>query len=128
VSVDVVLADVVLVAHLAYLVYLPVGPFIAWHWPRTIWLHAACLAVAIVSITIGFDCPLTSWEQSLRRAGGQRAYTDGFVDHYLAGKVFPHGDAWVVQVVFGVCIVVGYAGYFARRRSRRAPVDELRAT
>jgi hypothetical protein len=112
---DVVLADAVLVVHLAYLVYLPVGPFIAWRWPRTIWLHAACLVVAIVSITTGFDCPLTSWEQSLRRRGGQRAYTDGFVDHYLAGKVFPRGDAWAVQLVFGVCIVVGYAGFYARR-------------
>ncbi|HTL84961.1 MAG TPA: DUF2784 domain-containing protein, partial [Acidimicrobiia bacterium] len=71
---------------------------------------------AIVSITIGFDCPLTSWEQSLRRHGGQRAYTDGFVDHYLTGRVFPHGDAWVVQLVFAVCIVAGYAGFFARRR------------
>jgi len=116
---DVALADAVLVLHLAYLVYLPVGPYLAWRWPHTIWLHAACLATAIVSITIGFDCPLTSWEQTLRTRGGQRAYRNGFVDHYLTGRVFPHGGAWIVQIAFAVAIVVGYVGFFARRREAR---------
>jgi len=111
------LADLVLVAHLAYLVFLPTGGFLAWKWPKVVPIHLVALAVALVSITIGFDCPLTSWEQSLRRHGGQRAYTDGFVDHYLTGRAYPHGYAWVVQVVFAVCVVVSYAGLALRRRS-----------
>ena len=81
------------------------------------WAHVAAVAVGLVSITVGFDCPLTTWEQSLRRRGGQRPYTDGFVDHYLTGRVYPHGYDWAVQVAFGVCILVSYA-YLVRRARR----------
>ena len=104
----VALADAVLVLHLAYVAFIPLGGFLALRRPRVLWLHAAAVLVGLVSITVGFDCPLTTWEQSLRRRGGQRAYTDGFVDHYLTGHVYPHGYAWAVQVVFGVCVLVSY--------------------
>ena len=66
------LADVVVLAHLAYLVFIPVGGFLAWRWPKVIPAHLAAIAVAIVSITAGFDCPLTTWENSLRKAGGEK--------------------------------------------------------
>jgi hypothetical protein len=119
------LADVVLVVHLAYLAFLPTGGFLAWRWPKILPWHIVAVAVGLVSITVGFDCPLTSWEQSLRRHGGQRAYTNGFVDHYLTGHVYPHGDAWVVQALFALCIVVSYVGLALRRRSARRTVGSV---
>ena len=117
-NLDVALADVVLAAHLAYLAFIPAGGFLALRWPRLVWVHALAVAVAFVSITVHFDCPLTSWEQSLRRRGGQRVYTNGFVDHYLTGRVYPHGYAWAVQVGFGMCVAVSYA--LALRRGSRS--------
>jgi hypothetical protein len=104
----VLLADAVLVLHLAYVAFIPLGGVPAWRWPRFVWAHLVAVAVGVVSITIGFDCPLTTWEQSLRRRGGQRPYTGGFVDHYLTGRVYPHGYDWAVQVLFGLCIVASY--------------------
>jgi Protein of Unknown function (DUF2784) len=111
------IADLVLLAHLAYLAFLPTGGFLAWRWPKVLPVHVVAVLVGLVSITVGFDCPLTSWEQSLRRRGGRHAYTDGFVEHYLTGHVYPHGYAWLVQVVFALCIVVSYVGLALRRRS-----------
>jgi NO-binding membrane sensor protein with MHYT domain len=111
------LADLVLLAHLAYLAFLPTGGFLAWRWPQVLPAHIVAVVVGLVSITIGFDCPLTSWEQSLRRRGGRRTYTDGFVDHYLTGHVYPHGYAWLVQLVFALCVVASYTGLALRRRS-----------
>src|SRR5437764_11910757 len=90
------LADVVVLAHLAYLVFIPVGGFLTWRWPKVIPAHLAAIAVAIVSITAGFDCPLTTWENSLRKAGGEKPYADGFIDQYLAGRVYPHGHDTIV--------------------------------
>jgi hypothetical protein len=116
---DVALADLVLVVHLAYVAYLPLGGFLAWRWPRTIWLHVAAVVVGLASITVHFDCPLTTWEQSLRRRGGQHPYTDGFVDHYLTGKVYPHGYAWAAQLLFAACIIVSWVGFYVRQRVRR---------
>jgi Protein of Unknown function (DUF2784) len=115
----VALADAVLGLHLAYLAYLPLGGFIAMRWPRTIWLHVAAVLVGLASVTIHFDCPLTTWEQSLRRRGGQEAYRDGFVDHYLTGKLYPHGYAWAAQLVFAVCIAVSWTVFCTRWRAPR---------
>jgi hypothetical protein len=110
------LADVVVALHLAYLIFIPLGGFVAWRWSRVIPFHLAAIAIALVSVTIHFDCPLTTWEQWLRRHGGQRAYTDGFVDHYLTGRVYPHGYAWAVQAVFAVCVIASYVPIILRYR------------
>ena len=66
----VVLADTVLVLHLTYLAFVPLGGLFVLRWPRVVWVHLVAVAVAVVSITVRFDCPLTTWEQSLRRRGG----------------------------------------------------------
>jgi len=113
------LAIVIVVVHLAYLLFIPLGGFLAWRWRWVIPIHIAAILVGFVSITVHFDCPLTTWEQSARRHAGQHPYTNGFVDHYLTGRVYPHGYAWTVQLVFLVCIVVSYAGLVARSRRHR---------
>jgi hypothetical protein len=115
------LADAVVVVHLGYLAFIPIGGFLAL---RRHWLtgpHLAAVALGLISVTVGFDCPLTTWEQSLRRRGGQRPYTNGFVDHYLTGRVYPHGGAWMVQAAFAVCVVVSYVLLLERTRWR--PLD-----
>jgi hypothetical protein len=114
-----VLADAVVAMHLAYLAFVPLGGVLTWRWPRVLWAHLAAVAIGVASITVGFDCPLTTWEQSLRRRAGQRPYTTGFVDHYLTGRVYPHGYEWAVQVIFGVCIVASYTCLVRRGNTRR---------
>jgi hypothetical protein len=117
------LADAIVVVHLAYLAFIPLGGLLAWRWPRVVWTHLAAVAIGVVSITLGFDCPLTTWEQSLRRRGGQRSYTVGFVDHYLTGRVYPHGYQWAVQMIFGVCIVASYVYVVRRAKICHRPVS-----
>jgi hypothetical protein len=114
------LADVVVALHLAYLIFIPLGGFFAWRWPRVIPFHLGAIVIGLVSLTIHFDCPLTTWEQWLRRHGGQRVYTDGFVDHYLTGRVYPHGYAWTVQAVFAVCVIASYVPIIRRYRRDHA--------
>jgi len=117
-AVYVLLADVVLAVHFIYVGFIPLGGLLVVRFPRLLGLHLTCVAIALVSVTVGFDCPLTTWEQSLRRKGGQRPYRDGFVAHYLTGRVYPHGYDWAVQVLFGVCIVGSYAFIVYRRMTQ----------
>jgi hypothetical protein len=114
------LADVVVVIHLAYLVFIPVGGFLAWRWRRLIPVHLAAVGVGLLSITVGFECPLTTWEKSLRRAGGETPYSGGFIDHYLTGRLFPHGLDTVVQLAIALAVVSAYAGRLLRNRGRVA--------
>jgi hypothetical protein len=112
------LADAVVVVHLAYLAFIPVGGMLAVRWRRVVWPHLVAVAVGVASITVGFDCPLTTWEQWLRRHGGQRAYSNGFVDHYLTGRIYPHGYDWAVQLAFAASVAASYALIVSRGRRR----------
>ena len=114
------LADVVVAAHLAYLVFIPLGGFLAWRWRKMIGPHLAAVAIGLVSITIRFECPLTSWEKSLRQRGAQHPYEGGFIDHYPAGTVYPHVYDRVVQATMAVAVIVAYAVLIRRRSSSRA--------
>jgi hypothetical protein len=112
-------ADLVVVVHLAYLVFLPAGAVLVARRPRLAPLHLGAIAVAITSVTVGFDCPLTTWEQTLRRRGGQHPYPGGFVDHYLSGGAFPHGADRVGQIVVAVIVAAAYLRLARRNRTRR---------
>ena len=64
------LADGVMATHFGYLVYLVVGGFLAWRWPRAIYPHLVAVAWALGIVLIGFPCPLTGIERRLRQPEG----------------------------------------------------------
>jgi hypothetical protein len=116
-----VLAVAMVVLHLSYLAFIPIGGFLAWRWRWVFPIHLTAVLLALVSITVHFECPFTTWENSFRRRAGERPYTNGFIDHYLTGRLYPHGYDWAVQALFLVCVVVSYGGLFVRARRSRFP-------
>jgi hypothetical protein len=112
------LAAAVVVLHLAWLAFIPAGGFLAWRWPAVLWAHLPSLAVALAGVTVGFDCPFTTWEKALRRRGGEDPYAGGFIDHYLDGRLFPHGWDRPVQLALAATVAVAYARLIARRQAR----------
>jgi hypothetical protein len=121
------LADLVVFAHLVYLVFLPVGAVLVTRRPDLAPLHLGAIAVAVTSVTVGFDCPLTTWEQTLRRRGGQHPHPGGFVDHYLTGTGFPHGADRVAQLAIAVLIVAAYLRLARRSPTRRRTSSPYRS-
>jgi len=111
------LADLVVVVHLAFIVFVAGGALLAWRWPWLLWLHAPSLSWAVASITVGLDCPLTPLEKFLRELAGDEGYSGGFVDRYVEGVVYPGSlTPWLRALAF-VTIVIGYAGVRHRRRT-----------
>ena len=111
-----VVADAVVVAHLAFLVFVAVGGILAWRWPRLLWVHVAAVAWAISILVVGQGCPLTDLQRfAERRAGGPRD-DRGFVDRYLEGVLFPERWTTALRVLMGALIVVGWVGCWQRRR------------
>jgi uncharacterized membrane protein YhhN len=47
------------VAHLAYLIYLPSGGFLALRWPRSIALHIPVVIWGVGVVLFEIPCPLT---------------------------------------------------------------------
>lgn len=116
-----ILADVAMVLHLAFLVYVVLGGFLAWRWPRTIWLHAAAAVWGFSTAVFGLPCPLTRVESWARRSAGEQGLpAEGFIDHYLTGVVYPQQALGLVQWLAGIVVVVSWIGFVVLRRRHRA--------
>lgn len=117
------LADLVFLAHLTFVLFVVFGGVAVWRIPKLAWLHVPAVIWGALIEFAGWICPLTPWEQSLRRLAGERGYSDGFVEHYLFPLVYPEGLTRNVQIVLGVLVLVinatVYAFILRRRRNAR---------
>jgi len=120
-----VLADVVVVVHLAFIVFVAVGGLIAWRRPWVLWLHVPSVVWGVAIVMVGFSCPLTPLEKTLRRLADEEGYGGGFVDRYIEGVVYPESLTPLLRALAAVAVVVGYAGLYRRRRAgRRVPIGQ----
>ena len=119
-----VLTTVVLVAHFSYLAYLVVGGFLAWRWPRTIYLHVLAVVWGMAVVGAQLICPLTSAENWSRRRAGEAGVTQGFIDHYIEGVLYPARFTPLLQAMVAVLVLGSWVGLgfltAGRRRRRRA--------
>jgi Protein of Unknown function (DUF2784) len=122
------LADLVVVVHLAFVLFVAVGGLLVWRWPRLMWCHLPAVAWGIAIITIGFTCPLTPIEHYLRGRAGQQGHNGGFVDRYVEGVIYPAGLTPLVRGLIAAAVVVGYAGAVrSGLRPRTVPASSRRS-
>ncbi len=115
------LADLVVVAHLAFVAFAVLGGLAALKWPRVAWIHLPAVAWAALIEYAGWVCPLTPLENALRRAGGQAGYAGGFVERYLVPVLYPADLTRAVQIGLGTAVLLLNALVYwqvARRRMR----------
>ena len=101
-----VLADVVLLFHLAFILFVVLGSLLVWRFPRLLWLHLPAVMWAGVIEISGHVCPLTPLENRLRRLGGEAGYHGGFVEHYLLPIIYPQALSREMQVGLGIAAIV----------------------
>ena len=99
------LADLVFVAHFAFVLFIVLGGIAVWRMPKLAWIHIPAVAWGALIEFAGWICPLTPWEQSLRRLAGEKGYSGGFVEHYLLPILYPAGLTRDVQIVLGVLVL-----------------------
>ena len=99
------LAALVLVAHLAFIVFVVAGGLLAlrWHWAPLVHLPAALWGVFIE--LSGGICPLTPLENYLLRAGGASGYSGGFIEHHLVPIIYPVGLSPSIRVLLAALVV-----------------------
>jgi hypothetical protein len=121
------LADLVLLVHLAFVLFVVLGGLLVLRWPKTAWLHLPAAAWGVLIEFAGWICPLTPLEVSLRVRGGESAYAGGFIAHYVTALLYPAGLTRGVQVFLGsgaLLLNAGIYSYIALRR--RPPARDLR--
>ncbi len=116
-----VLADVFVVLHFLYLVYVVLGGFLAWRWPKAIFVHLVAGIWGVLIVFGWVECPLTSAENWARQKSGQGQIT-GFIDHDITGVIYPERYLHHVQAAVAVVVLTSWIGALVlwRRRRRRA--------
>jgi hypothetical protein len=123
------LADLVLVIHLAFIVFVVLGGLAVLWCPRLAWAHLPTAAWGVIIEWSGWMCPLTPLENHFRQLGGEAGYEGGFIEHYVWPLIYPHGLTREIQLVLGaIVLVVNLLVYWRvvvlwRRRRRRREVD-----
>jgi len=108
------LADLVLLVHATFVVFVVLGGFAVLRWPRAAWVH---LPVVLWGAGIEFTgglCPLTPLENHWRRLAGDQGYGGGFVEHYLLAALYPEGLTRGVQLALGLLVVAVNVAIYAR--------------
>ena len=112
------LADLVLVVHAAFVVFVMLGGLAVLRWPRLAWVH---LPVVIWGAGIEFaggTCPLTPLENHWRRLAGEQGYAGGFVEHYVVAALYPEGLTRGLQIALGLAVLAVNAAVYFRLWSR----------
>jgi hypothetical protein len=120
------LADVVLVVHFAFVLFVIgglaltwLGALAGWRWVRNFWFRAAHLAaIAFVAgeALLGIWCPLTVWEAGLRGRSAEKSFMADWI-HRLLYYDLPEWTFTVAYVLFGG--IVAATWYFIRPFSPR---------
>lgn len=114
------LADTILVVHLAFVLFVVLGGLLVLRWPRLVWLHIPAAVWGVLIELTGWICPLTPLEKSLRRLGGEAGYEGGFIDHYVTAMIYPDGLTREMQYVLGgLVLLINGALYVYLIRSSR---------
>jgi hypothetical protein len=113
-----VAADVVLIVHLLFIGFVVGGVFLAWRWPRVIWVQLPAMVYGALIEFVGFTCPLTPLQNYLMRRAGEAGYSGGFISHYLIQWIYPAGLTRGIQIGLGLFVLliaaIGYGGYLRR--------------
>ncbi|KGN30971.1 membrane protein [Knoellia sinensis KCTC 19936] len=114
-----VLADAVMLVHFAFLLFVVLGGFLAWRWPKLIWVHVPAAVWGFATVAFSIRCPLTDVEEWARERAGEEALAGtGFIDHYIEGVLYPERYTAVLQLLAAASVIVSWAGFAWRHRGR----------
>jgi hypothetical protein len=111
-------ADLVVLVHLAFIVFVVLGGVLARRWRWIPWVHVPFLLWSALLEFCGWMCPLTPLENWLRRAGGASAYTGSFVEQYVLPIVYPAALTRQAQVALGLLLCLVNAAIYLRLSRR----------
>ncbi|MGM0558027.1 MAG: DUF2784 domain-containing protein [Myxococcota bacterium] len=99
-------ADMVLVAHLSFILFIVLGGLLALRWRWMPWVHLPTVAYGALIEFVGWTCPLTPLERRLRVAAGQGGYQESFVEHYIVPIIYPSGYSFGLRMALGTAVIV----------------------
>lgn len=114
-----VLADITVILHLAFVLFVVFGGLLVVRRPRLALLHLPAAAWGACVEFTGWVCPLTPLENWLREQSGGPVYSSSFVERYLVPTLYPSSLSREFQwVLGGLVVLINAAVYFVVLSSR----------
>jgi len=124
-------ADLILVVHALIVGFviggqalILVGWWRDWSWVRNLWFrlaHLLTIAIVVLQAWLGRLCPLTIWEQQLRRAAGQGHHDESFIEYWISRFLYLDLPWWTfvaAYTAFAVLVVWTWWRLPPKRRSK----------
>jgi Protein of Unknown function (DUF2784) len=131
--IDLWLADLVVLVHLAYAGFvlfgflaILVGPARRWAWTRNLRfrvIHLFCTVLVGVESVLGATCPLTTLENDLLQRGGKAGYERSFVGKLMNEVLFYDASERVFTVAYvalSLCTLLSFVQIL-----RKTPLSRL---
>jgi hypothetical protein len=130
------LADLIVIIHLAYMAFVVlgllailIGGLCKWRWVRNFWfriVHFAMIAVVVLEALIGMVCPLTDWEDALREKAGETIQQGTFIGRLASRILFvdvaSETMTWI-YCLFGLLVFITLFFIPPCRPRRRTTLD-----
>lgn len=113
------LADVVVVLHLGFILFVMLGGLLVLRWPWLAYVHLPAVVWGVLVEWMGWICPLTPLENRLRVQAGEWAYQQSFVAEYILPIVYPADLTRPIQWLLGGLVLVLNAGIYLWLLRRR---------
>jgi len=92
------LADIVVVIHFGFILFVIFGALTLLRWRWMIWIHLPAFVWGMLILIYQYTCPLTPLENWLLVEGGAEPYNGGFIGHYLLPIIYTPGIKLPVSI------------------------------
>ena len=99
-------ADLLVLLHLFFILYVVAGGIAVFKWPWMAFLHLPAAVWGALIEYKNWVCPLTPLENRLRQLAGDDGYAEGFIEHYILHLVYPPGLTRDIQMTLGTIVIV----------------------
>lgn len=121
-------ADLVLILHLLFILFVLFGGLLALHRTRWIWLHLPAMVWGVWVEWTNVICPLTPLENYYRQQAYDQEYSGGFIEHYLVPLIYPGQLTDLLQYFLGALVLFVnltiYLYLFRKMNKRARELDE----
>ena len=100
------LANLIIVFHFLFIVFVLLGGLLLLRWPRLIYVHLPAIAWGFLVELNGWICPLTPWENHFRQLAGKLVYEGDFIGEYLIPLIYPLKLTREMQYLFAAVVML----------------------
>jgi hypothetical protein len=107
-------ADATVAVHILALLFIGLGGFLAWRWPKVLFVHIFFAVWGVAVNVLPLACPLTALENFFRHQQGLGDLPGGFNAYYLYDTVVPRSMLPLIAVITLAVVIISYVGAIQR--------------